>query len=107
VHVDAIALKIAQLGGIPDFSDENLYMRSHKDFSVNGSLSKMIEENLYAERMAVNAYRDIINYLSHRDPATANMLENILHVDERRVNELVDWLANSKPHLSPAVSCVF
>ena len=107
MHVDAIALKIAQLGGTPDFSDENLYMRCHKDFSVNGSLSKMIEENLYAERIAVSAYREIINYFSHRDPATATMLQGILHMDERRVNELVDWLADSKPHLSPAVSCVY
>jgi bacterioferritin len=106
-HVDAIALKIAELGGTPDFSDGNLYTRNHKDFSVNGSLSKMIEENLYAERIAVSAYRDIINYLSHRDPVTAAMLEKILRVDERRVTELVDWLADSRPHLTPAVSCVF
>lgn len=92
LHVDAIALRIVQLNGTPDFSSESLYGDSHKGVGLNGALMTLIEENLQAERVAINAYRDLLKYLADSDLATSRILKSILKSDERRVEELVNWL---------------
>lgn len=94
LHVHAIALRIVQLGGIPAFSVENLFMRNYPRISVNYVLAKLIEEGLQEERAAINSYRDLINYLSTNDMATSGILNIILKSDERRVEELVIWLGD-------------
>ncbi len=92
LHVDLIALRITQLGGTPDFSTESPHARAHRNFSINKSLPRLIEENLFAERATISSYQGLLNYLSDRDPETSDMVKSIVHVDARRVIELVDWL---------------
>jgi len=76
-HADQIAERITQLGGAPDFSPEGLATRSHAEYVEGDSLEDMIREDLVAERIAIDSYREIINYVGDRDTTTKRMLEGI------------------------------
>ena len=91
-HADEIAERIVQLGGEPDFSPGSLTGRSHAEYVPGNSLSDMIRENLVAERIAIDSYRDAIEYLGGDDPTTRRMLEGILAVEEEHADELSDLL---------------
>src|SRR5690606_28636473 len=81
-HADQIAARIVQLGGEPDFSPDGLAARSHSEYVEGRSLKDMIRENLVAERVAIESYLEMIQYLGDRDPTTRRMLEGILAVEE-------------------------
>ena len=70
-----------------------LTQRSHSEYSEATGLRTMIEDNLVAERVAVDSYRAMIRYLSDRDPTTRRMLEEILAVEEEHADELADLVA--------------
>ncbi|MGJ0485231.1 MAG: ferritin-like domain-containing protein [Methylomicrobium sp.] len=91
-HADQIARRIVQLGGEPDFSPDSLSRRSHAEYVEGDSLADMIKEDLVAERIAIDSYREMILYLGDRDPTTRNMLESILAVEEEHADELVELL---------------
>ncbi|MFY9620419.1 MAG: ferritin-like domain-containing protein [Pyrinomonadaceae bacterium] len=91
-HADLIAARIVQLGGEPNFSPEGLLMRSHAEYVEGGSLTEMIKEDLVAERIAIDSYRDMIQYLGNDDPTTRRMLEGILAVEEEHADDLVGLL---------------
>lgn len=91
-HVDMIAARIVQLGGEPDFSPEGLNSRSHVKFSSSISLLEMIKENLIAERIAIDSYRALIQFLAKDDPTTSRMIKEILAMEESHADELADWL---------------
>jgi bacterioferritin len=91
-HMMAVAERINQLGGTPNFNPEGLLMRSASQFSAGKNLVDMIRENLIAERIAVDHYRELIRYFGHDDPGTTNMLEWILRVEEEHANDMHDLL---------------
>ncbi len=91
-HADLIAARIVQLGGEPNFNPEGLLMRSHAEYVEGSSLSEMIKEDLVAERIAIDSYRDMIQYLGNDDPTTRRMLEGILAVEEEHADDLVSLL---------------
>ncbi|MGZ8097058.1 MAG: ferritin-like domain-containing protein [Methylosarcina sp.] len=91
-HADQIAGRIVQLGGEPDFSPDTLSSRSHAEYMEGDSLDDMIKEDLVAERIAIDSYREMIQYLGDLDPTTRNMLEGILAVEEEHADELADLL---------------
>jgi len=91
-HADMIAARIVQLGGEPNFSPEGLNARSHVEFTSSKTLGDMIKENLIAERIAIDSYRDLIQYLGDNDPTTSRMLKEILATEEAHADELADWL---------------
>ncbi len=91
-HADALAERIVQLGGEPDFAPSGLEARSHAQYIEGVSLTDMIKENLVAERIAIDSYRAIIEYLTDRDSTTRRMLEGILAVEEEHADELSDLL---------------
>ena len=91
-HADRIAERIVQLGGEPDFSPSTLLERSHADYHDSNDLKTMIRANLIAERIAIEAYRQMIALLADKDPTTRRMLEDILAVEEEHADELKDWL---------------
>ncbi|MGO4814807.1 bacterioferritin [Cupriavidus sp. 2MCAB6] len=91
-HADRIAARIVQLGGAPDFSPDTLSARSHSEYVEAGSLTDMIRENLVAERIAIESYREMVQYMGDRDPTTRRMLEEILAVEEEHADELADLL---------------
>jgi bacterioferritin len=87
-HADRIAERITQLDGTPNFSPEGLSGRSHSEFVVPEDLAAMIEENLVAERIAIDSYREIINYVGDRDTTTKRLLEDILAVEEEHAEDM-------------------
>jgi bacterioferritin len=91
-HADQIAERIVQLGGEPDFAPGSLVDRSHAEYVAGDTLASMIREDLVAERIAIDSYRDIIRYLGDQDPTTRRMLEGILAVEEQHADELADLL---------------
>jgi len=88
-HADQIAGRITQLGGAPNFSPEGLLARSHAEYVEGESLAEMIREDLVAERIAIDTYREIIAWLGNDDPTTRRMLEEILAVEEEHADDLV------------------
>ena len=91
-HADLLAERIVQLGGSPDFAPPGLVERSLAEYVEGSSLQDRIYENLVAERIAVNSYRDLIRYLGADDPTTSEMLKTILAVEEGHANELADLI---------------
>lgn len=91
-HADEIAARIVQLGGAPNFSPEGLLTRSHAEYVEGETLQDMIKEDLVAERIAIDSYREMITYLGNDDPTSRRMLEGILAVEEEHADDLVNLL---------------
>lgn len=92
VHADEIAQRIVQLGGEPNFSPEGLATRSHAEYVEGENLIDMIREDLVAERIAIDSYREMIAYLGSKDSTTRRMLEGILAMEEEHADDLVGLL---------------
>ena len=95
-HADRIAERIVQLGGEPDLSPDSLTRRSHSEYVEGEELVDMIKEDLIAERIAIDSYREIIEYLGDKDPTTRRMFEEILAVEEEHADDLVSLLGGMK-----------
>ena len=91
-HMMMVAERINQLGGTPNFNAEGLLSRSASQFAEGANLVDMIKENLIAERIAVDHYRDLIRYFGDDDPGTRNMLVNILRKEEEHADDMHDLL---------------
>jgi bacterioferritin len=100
-HMTAVAERINQLGGKPDFNPEGLASRSASQYAEGENLVDMIRENLIAERIAVEHYRELIRYFGNNDPTTRVMLEGILGNEEEHANDMHDLLVahEGKPML--------
>jgi bacterioferritin len=101
-HVNAVAERINQLGGKPNFDPAGLASRSASEYGSAANLVEMIKENLIAERIAIDHYRELIRYIGDRDPTTCSMLKRILAVEEEHANDMHDLLVanEGKPMLS-------
>ena len=100
-HVHLVAERINQLGGVPDFNPKGLASRSASEYGAADDLVGMIRENLIAERIAVDHYRELIRYFGDSDPGTRKMLESILTKEEEHANDMHDLLVahEGKPML--------
>jgi bacterioferritin len=103
-HMRLVADRINQLGGTPDFNPEGLLSRSASEYVVGANLVEMIKENLVAERIACEHYRELIRYFADKDPTTRVMLEGILVNEEEHANDMHDLLVahEGKPMLPKA-----
>jgi bacterioferritin len=101
-HMNEVAERINQLGGVPDFNPTGLTTRAASEYGKAGNLIEMIKENLIAERIAVDHYRELIRYFGNDDPGTRSMLEGILTVEEEHANDMHDLLVahEGRPMLS-------
>ncbi len=93
-HADQIAERIVQLGGEPDLSPDGLASRSHAEYVEGTSLSDMIKENLVAERIAIDTYREIVQFIGEKDPTSRRLMESILAVEEEHADEMLDLLSS-------------
>jgi bacterioferritin len=91
-HMRLVADRINQLGGIPNFSPEGLATRAASQYVVGANLVEMIKENLIAERIACEHYRELIRYFGDDDPTTRTMMEGILTNEEEHANDMHDLL---------------
>jgi bacterioferritin len=87
-HADRIAQRITQLEGTPNFSPDGLLTRSHADYVEGVDLVDMLKEDLVAERIAIDSYREIVRYLGEDDPTTRRMMEEILAQEEEHAEDL-------------------
>jgi bacterioferritin len=94
-HADRIAARIQQLGGKPDFNPDTLSGRSHSEYDSSSELEDMIREDLVAERVAISAYTEIINWIGEGDPTTRRMLEEILAMEEEHAEDMLDLLSGA------------
>jgi bacterioferritin len=104
-HADWIAERITQLDGKPNLSPEGLLSRSHSDYVEGVDLVDMIKEDLVAERIAIDSYREIIDYIDTKDPTTRRLLEKILAVEEEHaedMNTLLEDLGKKGEPAKPA-----
>jgi len=95
-HADQIAQRIVELGGEPNFSPQGLSERSHAEYVEGDTLNSMIKEDLVAERIAVESYREMIAYLADNDPTTQRMLKEILAMEEEHADDLASLLEGMK-----------
>jgi len=91
-HADQIAARIVQLGGEPNFSPDGLSTRAHAEYVEGTDLIDMIKEDLVAERIAIDSYREMVAYCGTEDPTTRRLLEEILGVEEEHAEDLVSML---------------
>ena len=91
-HATALAERIVQLGGEPDLNPDNLTKKSHAEYKEGKTLKEMVTEDLVAERIAVESYRELIHYLGDRDPTTRKLIEHILEQEEEHADEFSDLL---------------
>ena len=94
-HADQIAARIVQLGGKPDFNPDTLTGRSHAEYVEGETLRDMLKEDLIAERIAIDSYREMIAYIGKDDTTTRRMLETILAVEEEHADDLQSLLETS------------
>jgi bacterioferritin len=97
-HMTAVAERINELGGRPDFNPEGLSTRSASEYGEGANLVDMIKENLIAERIAIDHYRELIRFFGDDDPGTRVMLEGILVVEEEHANDMHDLLVAHEGH---------
>ena len=91
-HMDLIAERINQLGGKPNFNPDGLTGRAASQYEEGETLVEMIRENLVAERIAIEHYRDLIRYFGDKDPTTRTLLERVLAQEEEHANDMHDLL---------------
>ena len=91
-HADLLAERIVQLGGEPDFNPANLVSRSHSQYDESESIRAMLHEDLVAERIAIESYREIAQWLGDKDSTTRKMMEEILASEEQHADDLVSLL---------------
>ena len=92
-HADQIAERIVQLGGEPNFSPDGILARSHSEYVEGKNLEDMIKEDLVAERVAIDSYREMIAYIGDDDPTTRRMLEEIQAKEEEHAEDMASLLS--------------
>ena len=93
-HADRIAERIVQLGGAPNFSPDGLLSRSHSEYAEGDTLLDMIKEDLIAERIAIDSYREMAAHFAQFDTTTQRMIEEIQAVEEEHADDLAELLQN-------------
>jgi bacterioferritin len=88
-HIDRLAERIVQLGGIPDFSPTGLAERSHAEYAAGVRLAEIVRDALVMERVAVESYREMVRYVGDGDPTTRRLLEDLLAVQEQHARNLL------------------
>jgi bacterioferritin len=96
-HANMIAERIKQLGGKPEMNPALVAQTSHTQYIEGTSLADMMREDLVAERIAIDTYREIVKYFGDKDPTSRTMMEEILAKEEEHADELADLLFAVEP----------
>ncbi len=91
-HADQIAQRIVQLGGAPNLSPDGMLTRSHSEYVEGDDIADMLQEDLVAERIAIDTYREIVQFLGNDDPTTRRMIEGILAMEEEHAEDISSLL---------------
>jgi bacterioferritin len=91
-HADWLAERIKQLGGKPEMDPAGLTARSHSEYKEGNSLADMLKEDLVAERIAIESYREMVRFFGEKDPTSRRLMERILAVEEEHADDIADLL---------------
>jgi len=91
-HADSLAERITQLGGKPQMHPAVIAQASHTEYREGTSLVDMLREDLVAERVAIETYREIVRYFGDKDPTSRVLMETILAKEEEHADELTNLL---------------
>jgi bacterioferritin len=100
-HADWIAERIKQLGGKPEMNPEGIAARSHSEYKEGTSLMDMLKEDLIAERIAIESYREMIRFFGDKDPTSRRLMEQILAVEEEHADDIADLLFAQTREVEP------
>jgi bacterioferritin len=93
-HADKIAGRIVQLGGEPNLNPDGLLSRSHSEYVEGKSMRDMIREDLIAERVAIQSYTEMVNWLHGKDSTTHKMMREILAKEEEHAEDMLSLLTD-------------
>ena len=96
-HADRIAERIKQLGGKPEMDPAKIAAASHSEYVEGTSLEDMLREDLVAERIAIQSYREMIKFFGNEDPTSRRLMEEILAVEEEHADDIADLLFAVEP----------
>lgn len=96
-HAEQISERIKQLGGAPNWSPEGILTRSHAEFRNGDTLVDLIQEDLIAERIAIDSYREMAHYFGQKDSTSRRLMEEILAKEEEHAQDLADLLLTLAP----------
>jgi bacterioferritin len=91
-HADAVAKRICELGGNPNYDPNGLATRSHAEYKEGKTLDDMIREDLIAERVAIETYSEIVRWIGADDPTTRRLIEQLLAAEEEHADDLANLL---------------
>jgi bacterioferritin len=96
-HAGRIAERIKQLGGKPEMNPITVAKTSHTEYKEGVSLADMIREDLIAERIVIETYREMTRFFGQKDPVSRRLMEEILAKEEEHADELADLLFAVSP----------
>jgi len=96
-HVDMLAERINQLGGNPEMNPAVITQVSHSEYKEGESLAEMIREDLIAERIAIESYREMVSFFGDKDPTSRRLIEEILATEEEHADDFAKLLAKIEP----------
>ena len=91
-HAAALAARIQDLGGValqraPELPDTAGLYDEYQAGDLD-RLADVLEEDLIAERIAIDSYRDILHYVGAHDESSRRLVEAILAVELTHAQEL-------------------
>jgi bacterioferritin len=96
-HADLVAARIVELNGKPDFNPETIAARSLSEYTNAHAIHEMIEEDLVAERIAVESYSEVVRWLGEKDVTTRKLMPDILMVEEQHAADMQKLYGKLRP----------
>jgi bacterioferritin len=66
------------MGGEPEFNPDLLSKNSHAQYVAGNTLKDRVYEDLVAERIAIDSYREIIQYIGEKDLTSRRIFEDMI-----------------------------
>lgn len=95
-HADWLAERITQLNGKPELDPVRISENSHTQYVEAEGICGMLTEDLVAERIAIEAYTAILDWLGDDDPTTSRLIRRILEKEEEHAEDLATLLDQTK-----------
>ena len=102
-HLQRIAERIKQLGGVPNLDPNGIASRAFSKFESGHTLADLLREDLLAERVVIKMYGDIVEFFGTADPVSRRLFEELLKDEEDHADEIADLLYTVDPETGKAV----
>jgi bacterioferritin len=100
-HADLLAERITQLGGKPEMNPAVISQASHSEYKEGDTLAEMIREDLVAERIAIETYREMVKFFGEKDSTSRRLIEEILAKEEEHADEFGKLLSKVETSAKP------